>query len=177
MTLASGASARLEGKVAMVTGATQGLGLDIARRLVSEGAKVALIGRGRDAGTAAAREIGPSSQFVETDVCDDEALDRAIGETVTRFGRLDIVINNACSYDDAGLASTRAQWLRTLNVNLVSAALLVQKAASHMTAGSVIVNLGSTGGKFGAAGRAVYPASKYSGFCSRHCPISGKSIQ
>lgn len=160
MTLVPGPSARLEGKVAIVTGATQGLGLDIARRLVSDGAKATLIGRGRDAGAAAAREIGPSAQFVETDVCDDDALDRAIGETITRFGRLDIVVNNACSYDDAGLASTRAQWLRTLNVNLVSAAILVQKAASHMTAGSVIVNLGSTGGKFGAAGRAVYPASK-----------------
>ncbi|WP_241000817.1 SDR family oxidoreductase, partial [Pseudomonas viridiflava] len=54
----------------------------------------------------------------------------------------------------------RAQWLRTLNVNLVSAAIFVQKATPHMSQGGTVINIGSTGGKFGAAGRALYPASK-----------------
>lgn len=151
---------RLLDKVAIVTGATQGLGLDISKRLACDGAKVTLVGRSRAAGLAGANELGPSAYFAEADISDDEALDRVVHETVARFGRIDIVINNACSYDDAGLASTREQWLRTLNVNLVSAAMLVQKAVPHMASGSVIVNLSSTGGKFGAAGRAVYPASK-----------------
>lgn len=153
-------SGRLAGKAAIVTGATQGIGLDIARRLASEGATVTLVGLDAEAGAAAARALGRSACFVEADVTVDAALDEAVRETVSRWGRVDIVVNNACSYDDAGMASSREQWLRTLNVNLVSPALLVQKAVHHMRPGAVIVNLGSTGGKFGAAGRAVYPASK-----------------
>ena len=151
---------RLQGKVAIVTGATQGIGLDIAHRLNADGARVTLVGRNEEAGVAIIRALGPNASFVAADVTEDEALDAVVGETTSRHGRIDIVVNNACSYEDAGLASTRSQWLATLNVNVVSAALLVQKAVSHMARGSVIVNLGSTGGKYGAAGRAVYPASK-----------------
>jgi NAD(P)-dependent dehydrogenase (short-subunit alcohol dehydrogenase family) len=58
------------------------------------------------------------------------------------------------------MASSRAQWHRTLGVNLVSAAIFAQKVLPHMARGSVIVNLGSVGGKFGTAGRALYQASK-----------------
>jgi NAD(P)-dependent dehydrogenase (short-subunit alcohol dehydrogenase family) len=151
---------RLLGKVAIVTGATHGLGVDIARRLIQDEAAVLLAGRDSAAGEAEARTLGERATFVQADVTDDSSLDRLVEQAVSRYGQIDIVVNNACSYDDAGLDSTREQWLRTLNVNLVSAAMLVQKAAPHMRAGSAIVNLGSTGGKFGAAGRAIYPASK-----------------
>ncbi|WP_321967901.1 SDR family oxidoreductase [Burkholderia cepacia] len=150
----------LAGKVAVVTGATQGLGADIARALAAEGAQVLVVGLGAQAGRVVAESIGPSARFVETDVTDDAQLDRAIETALDAFGGLDIVVNNACSYDDAGLASTREQWMRVLDVNLVSAAVLVQKAAPNLRRDGVIVNLGSTGGKFGAAGRALYPASK-----------------
>ena len=160
MSTAQETPGRHAGKVAIVTGATHGLGVDIARRLVHDGAVVLLVGRDSDAGEAEARALGERARFMHADVTEDASLDRLVGHAVSRYGRIDIVVNNACSYDDAGLASTREQWLRTLNVNLVSAAMLVQKAAPHMRAGSVIVNLGSTGGKFGAEGRAVYPASK-----------------
>lgn len=151
---------RLSGKVAIVTGATHGLGVDIARRLVQDGAVVLLVGRDSAAGEAETQALGERATFVQADVTQDPSLDGLVEHAVSRYGGIDIVVNNACSYDDAGLESTREQWLRTLNVNLVSAAMLVQKAAPHMRAGSVIVNLGSTGGKFGAAGRAIYPASK-----------------
>jgi NAD(P)-dependent dehydrogenase (short-subunit alcohol dehydrogenase family) len=151
---------RLDGKVAIVTGATQGIGADIARGLAEEGAAVLIAGLGAEAGRTVATSIGDAARFVETDVTDDAGLDRAIAAAVEAFGGLDIVVNNACSYDDAGLASTREQWLRLLDVNLVSAAILVQKAVPHLRHGGVIVNLGSTGGKFGAADRALYPASK-----------------
>ena len=154
------ASGRLAGKVAIVTGATHGIGVDIARRLIQDGAIVLLAGRDSAAGESEARGLGERATFVETDVTQDASLDRLVERAMKHRGRIDIVVNNACSYDDAGLASTREQWLRTLNVNLVSAAMLVQKAAPYMRAGSVVVNLGSTSGKFGAAGRAVYPASK-----------------
>lgn len=153
-------SVRLEGKVAIVTGATQGLGADIARNLANEGACVLIAGLDVDAGHALAASIGAPAHFVPTDVTDDAQLDRAIAAGIAAFGGLDIVVNNACSYDDAGLASTREQWARLLDVNLVSAAILAQKAAPHLRRRGVIVNLGSVGGKFGAAGRALYPASK-----------------
>jgi NAD(P)-dependent dehydrogenase (short-subunit alcohol dehydrogenase family) len=151
---------RLAGKVAVVSGSTQGLGADIARGLVAAGARVMVLGRGTAAGAAVAAEFGDFGRFIETDITDDTQIDRAIETTVAEFGQLDFLINNACIYADAGLASTREQWARTIDVNLISAAIFAQKAAVRMPRGGVIVNLGSTGGKFGAAGRALYPASK-----------------
>ncbi|NBA94245.1 SDR family oxidoreductase [Pseudomonas sp. R5(2019)] len=148
----------LEGKVAIITGSTQGLGLDIARQLLAEGAQVMLVGRNADSGQALADELGCA--FSACDVERDEDIDACIIATLARFGRLDILVNNACLYADHGLASDRAQWLKTLNVNLVSAAIFTQKAAAHLPSGGVVINIGSTGGKFGAAGRALYPASK-----------------
>ena len=148
----------LEGKVAIVTGSTQGLGLDIARQLLAEGARVMLVGRNADSGQALAQAMGCG--FSACDVERDEDIDACITATLARFGRLDILVNNACLYADQGLASDRAQWLKTLNVNLVSAAIFTQKAAVHLPSGGVVINIGSTGGKFGAAGRALYPASK-----------------
>ena len=151
---------RLAGKVAIVSGSSQGVGADIARGLVAEGACVTLLGLGADEGQAIAASLGDAAQFIEADITDDAQIDHVIAATLTRFGRIDFLVNNACSYDDAGLESTRSQWLRLLDVNLVSAAIFAQKVAPHLSQGSVIVNLGSTGGKFGAAGRALYPASK-----------------
>lgn len=147
-------------RVAIVTGATQGLGADIAGILAAEGATVVLVGRGAEAGTAVAATLGERGIFIETDITQDEVIDRCIATVMERFGRIDLLVNNACSYDDNGLASTRAQWHNTLNVNLVSAAMFTQKATEHMLPGSVVVNIASTGGKFGADRRAIYPASK-----------------
>ena len=151
---------RLQGKVAIVTGATQGLGLDIARGLLRAGACVTLAGIDQPAGEEAASALGESALFVPTDVEADDQIARCIAATRERFGRLDILVNNACIYLDEGLASTREQWHRTLGVNLVSAAIFAQQAAAAMARGAAIGNIGSTGGKFGSAGRALYPVSK-----------------
>lgn len=150
----------LDGKVAIVTGSTQGLGLDIARQLLGAGARVMLVGRNAASGQALATELGEHCAFSACDVEQDEDIQRCIEATLARFGKLDMLVNNACLYADQGLASSRAQWLQTLNVNLVSAAIFTQQAAPHLPAGGVVINIGSTGGKFGAAGRALYPASK-----------------
>lgn len=150
----------LEGKVAIVSGSTQGLGTDIARSLLAAGAKVMILGRSREAGVALAQSLGEHCAFCVCDVAVDDDIDRCIAETLTVFGRLDILVNNACIYDDQGLASSREQWLNTLNVNLISAAIFTQKACAQMTSGGTVINVGSTGGKFGAKGRALYPASK-----------------
>jgi NAD(P)-dependent dehydrogenase (short-subunit alcohol dehydrogenase family) len=151
---------RLAGKVAIVSGSTQGLGTDIARGLVAAGANVMTLGLDAQAGQAVAASLGDSARFIETDVTDDAQIDRVIHATLEQFGRIDFLVNNACSYADSGLASTREQWARLLDVNLVSAAIFAQKIAPHLPRDGVIVNLGSTGGKFGTAGRALYPASK-----------------
>jgi len=154
----------LSGRSAIVTGATQGLGADIARVLSACGASVCLVGRNAEAGHAIAEELqqqpGARAIHCAADIQDDAQIDATIERTLTEFGRLDILVNNACSYDDNGLASTREQWHRTLGVNLISAAVFAQKVVPHLPRGGCIVNLGSTGGKFGAAGRAIYPASK-----------------
>ncbi|WP_397473443.1 SDR family oxidoreductase [Pusillimonas sp.] len=153
----------LTGKSAIVTGSTQGLGADIARVLAGCGASVTIVGRNADKGqelAAALCEQGARALYCPTDIQQDNEIDSCIQQTLDAFGRLDILVNNACIYEDAGLDSTREQWHHTLGVNLVSAAIFAQKACAHMKPGSVIVNLGSTGGKFGAAGRALYPASK-----------------
>ncbi|MDE1180487.1 SDR family oxidoreductase [Paraburkholderia sp.] len=151
---------RLAGKVAIVSGSTQGLGADIARGLVAAGACVMTLGLDAKAGRDVADSLGDAARFIETDITDDAQIDHVIDATLEHFGRIDFLVNNACTYADSGLASTREQWAHLLNVNLVSAAIFAQKAAPHLARGGVIVNLGSTGGKFGAAGRALYPASK-----------------
>jgi NAD(P)-dependent dehydrogenase (short-subunit alcohol dehydrogenase family) len=151
----------LEGKTAIVTGATQGLGADIAGSLIEAGANVVLVGRTVEAGEALARQLGENAWFCKTDIEQDDDIAACIAGTIARFGQLDILVNNACLYADAGLGSSRAEWLKTLNVNLVGAAIFISMAAEKMTQpGGVIVNIGSVGGKFGAAGRALYPASK-----------------
>lgn len=154
----------LAGKVAIVTGSTQGLGADIARVLSAVGARVVVLGRSVDAGNALVTELmqqhGAEALYCASDIERDEDIDRCIERTLATFGRLDILVNNACIYADHGLDSSRAEWHQTLGVNLVSAAIFAQKAVVPMQRGGVIINLGSTGGKFGAAGRALYPASK-----------------
>lgn len=153
----------LTGKTAIITGSTQGLGADIARVLAACGAAVVIVGRNDQAGAQVVQEIesgGGKALHCATDIQDDAQIDQCIERTLSTFGRIDILVNNACSYDDNGVDSTREQWHRTLGVNLVSAAIFAQKVLPHLQRGSCIVNLGSTGGKFGAAGRALYPASK-----------------
>ncbi|ABM57744.1 short-chain dehydrogenase/reductase SDR [Verminephrobacter eiseniae EF01-2] len=161
--VSAGMNRPLDGKVAIVTGSTQGLGLEIARVLSACGAHLVVVGRNAVAGGAVAAQLqqhGVRALYCATDIERDEEIDKCVARTIDSFGRLDILVNNACTYADRGFDAGRAEWLQSLNVNLVSAAIFTQKAVVHMRRGSVIVNLGSTGGKFGAAGRALYPAAK-----------------
>ncbi|WP_420223269.1 SDR family oxidoreductase [Pigmentiphaga litoralis] len=151
----------LHDKVAIVTGSTSGIGADIARALREAGCRVVLAGIDDAAGAALAATFDDGVIYQHTDVTVDADIDACLAATQAAYGRLDILVNNACIYADKGIASTREEWLNTLNVNLVSGAVFVQKAVPFMTQpGAVIINLGSTGGKFGAAQRALYPASK-----------------
>ncbi|QOZ52540.1 SDR family oxidoreductase [Bradyrhizobium sp. CCBAU 53338] len=152
---------RLDGKNLIVTGATQGLGADIAKRLIEAGACVAIVGRGAQKGKALERALGARARFVEADLSSDRDIEVCVEKVIGLFGAIDGLVNNACIYDDPGLAATREQWHRLLDVNLIGPAILSAKVAERMPeAGGVIVNIGSIGGKTGAANRMLYPASK-----------------
>ena len=152
--------AELSDAVAIVTGGNSLLGRAIAAALHREGAAVVLAARDAARGEAAAAELGERARFVAADIGDDASIDACVAATLERFGRVDVLVNNAVVYLDDGLETTREQWLSALNVNVVGSAIFVRMVAPHMPRGGAVVNLGSIGGKVGAAGRAVYPASK-----------------
>ncbi|MET3440403.1 NAD(P)-dependent dehydrogenase (short-subunit alcohol dehydrogenase family) [Variovorax paradoxus] len=151
----------LQGKVAIVTGAAAMLGSAIVRAFVQAGAQVLAVDIDAVRGEALQAELGSRRRFVACDIASDAALDALLADVLATEGRIDFLINNAVVYGDNGMAATRDEWLRALDVNLVSGAVLVQKAADALAAQrGAIVNMGSVGGKFGTANRALYPAGK-----------------
>ncbi|WP_198085520.1 SDR family oxidoreductase [Variovorax sp. E3] len=148
-------------KVAIVTGAAAVLGSAIVRAFVQAGMQVVAVDIDIARGEALAAELGPRCRFAACDIASDAALDALVAEALQDAGRIDFVVNNAVVYGDAGMSATRGEWLHALDVNLVSGAMLVQKTADALAVhGGAVVNMGSVGGKFGAAGRALYPAAK-----------------
>lgn len=152
----------LADKVAIVSGGATLIGAKAAEALVNHGAKVVITDINEPDGQRWANLLGPNVVFVRTDVTDDAELDRLIGTTVECFGGIDFIINVASTYLDNGIASTRQDWLAALNVNLVSGAMLVQKALPYLRQrpGAAIVNYASIAGKCAQSGRMLYSASK-----------------
>lgn len=158
----------LTGFRAVVTGGANSLGADIVRGLAGAGAGVAILDVDAVAGEGLAMALacgqdGPGRvRFFQADVTDDVQMQQAVQRIGEDFGGLDFVVNNACSYADAGMASTRAQWLHSWNVNVVSGALLVQhvRPLLRASANASVVNLSSVAGKIAQQGRALYPACK-----------------
>ncbi len=152
---------RLDGKAAIVTGATGSIGEYIARGLHAAGAAVMVTGIEDAKGTAVAASLGERAVYRRTDVSSDADIEACLAETKTRFGRLDFLVNCACSYLDSGLATPRADWLAAMNVNIVGPAIFVQKAVPYLPQpGGVVVNIGSVSGKFGNGTRGPYSAGK-----------------
>src|SRR5262249_9808505 len=136
---------RLEGKVAIVTGATSGMGKRTAERFVEEGAIVVLAGRREAEGEAAARRLRPRGQFVRSDVAREEDIRRLVEGTVDRHGRLDCLFNNAGGPGPRGGIATipldGAE--RSMAVNFGGVLLGMKHAAPIMVrqrAGSIINN-------------------------------------
>ena len=151
----------LEGKVAIVTGGAASIGAAISRKLHAEGARVVIAARSQGPGEALAAELGERARFVRTDITSDEDLRTLVDVAFAPHQRLDIVVNNACSYGDEGPATPRAVWLETLNVNAVSAAILGELARPHLAASKGnIVNIGSISGQVPHVGRWAYPVAK-----------------
>ncbi|WP_353951149.1 glucose 1-dehydrogenase [Knoellia sp. S7-12] len=142
----------LEGRVAVVTGGTRGLGEGFARALGSAGAAVMLLGRDRDRGEAVARELteeGVDAAYLTVDVTQPDAVSTALEETIARFGRCDILVNNAgaCVHAPA-LDVTPEDWRKVMSVNLDAVWTCSQTFGRHFVQqrAGVIVNIGSMSG-------------------------------
>ncbi len=153
----------LTGKVAIVTGGNGGIGLGMATGLAQAGAAVVLAGRNVAKGEAAAKGLGGKAVFVAADVTKKADCARLVADTVAKFGRLDIVVNNA------GIAIrknpqdyTEAEWHRVMDTNMTSAFLMCQAAHPELVraGGGKIVNIGSVMSIMGAPHAAPYAASK-----------------
>ncbi|MEM8562573.1 MAG: SDR family oxidoreductase [Pseudomonadota bacterium] len=152
---------KLKGKVAIITGGAASIGADITRELHAQGAVVMIAARTKEKGDNLAAELGDRAHYIQTDITDDAQLEQLVSKTVGNLGSLDILVNNACSYDDDGAATSRDMWLSTINTSAVSAAILGEIARPHLarTRGS-IVNIGSVSGAYPHIGRWAYPVAK-----------------
>ena len=152
----------LDGKVALVTGASRGLGAAIASGLAAAGARVALCARSSGELEALARSL-PNGAFAKTlDVTDSAAVNRVVDEVTRTAGRLDVVVNNAgMSERDTVSHGSDEWWDRVLRVNLTGAFYVCRAAMRHLQEGARVVNVGSVLSLFGAADSAAYTAAKH----------------
>ena len=157
-----------KGKVALVTGASRGIGRAVAVALGRGGASVAMAYAGNDAAAAEARALveqagAARAVLLKFDVSDPAACARAVDEVVAGLGGLHILVNNAgIALDQLVMRQKDEEWRRTLDVNLGGAFYLIRAATRPMMkarSGS-IVNLASVVGEMGNAGQAAYAATK-----------------
>lgn len=153
-------------RVALVTGASRGIGRAVADRLAREGRHVVLVSRARaplDDAVAAIRSRGNSASAISCDVGDPAALTEAIGETVRSLGRLDILVNNAgITRDGLMLRMSDEDFDEVIRVNLKSAFVACRAAARPMMGNrwGRIVNVSSISGRIGRAAQVNYCAAK-----------------
>jgi NAD(P)-dependent dehydrogenase (short-subunit alcohol dehydrogenase family) len=139
----------LEGKVAIVTGGATLIGAKVIEAFVREGARVVSADVNADGGRRVADDIGDDVRFQHTDITSDQQLDALVAATLDAFGGIDVLVNGAATYLDAGLDTTREDWLTALDVNVVSGVQLIRRVAPHMASrgGGAIVNFASISGK------------------------------
>ncbi|WP_369048161.1 SDR family oxidoreductase [Tenacibaculum sp. UWU-22] len=151
----------LKDKVCIITGGAASIGLEISKKLIDLGCKVAIAARSPEKGKKAEASLGKNALYIKTDIGVDEDCKNLIEKTIEAFGKIDVLINNACSYGDEGAKTTREVWLQTLNINAVSVAILGEMARPHLKASKGnIINIGSVSGVFPHIERWAYPVSK-----------------
>lgn len=157
---------RLQDKVAIITGAANGIGSAAAQRFVEEGAKVVLADFDHQAGKSLEKELidqGYSAFFIQVDVADRKSVDTMVEKALERFGEIHILINNAGITRDAMLTKmTEEDFSRVLDVNLTGVFNCTQAAVPHMVANQYgkIINTSSVSGVYGNVGQTNYAASK-----------------
>jgi 3alpha(or 20beta)-hydroxysteroid dehydrogenase len=155
---------RLDGKIALITGASRGQGAAEARRFVDEGARVVIADVLTEAGEALAGELGTSARFVALDVTDEQNWTEAISATEEAFGPLSVLVNNAGILLFHQLVNTPLdEFRRVLDVNLVGTFLGIKAAVPSLerAGGGSIVNISSIGGIMGLPSVSAYVASKF----------------
>lgn len=157
---------RVESKVAVVTGAAMGIGKAAAVALAREGAKVAIGDINDEVGQATAREIkasGGEAFFQHTDVSSTKDVQSLVEEAVKRYGRLDILVNNAAvAIPGTAVEISEDDWNRVVNTNLTSVWRGMKFAIPHMikAGGGSIINVASVQGLIGFPGWSAYAAAK-----------------
>ena len=160
----------LEGKVALVTGASGGIGRAVCRRLARDGARiVAHYNSGREAVAKTLAELdGQNHEVVRADLMDPDAVRNMISEAVDKTGRLDVLVNNAGIFElhsplETSYEEWRDHWRRTLEINLVgpaNAAWCAARVMNRQGEGGRIINIGSRGAFRGEPRAPAYGASK-----------------
>ena len=149
------------GRTAVVTGGATLLGEGVVAALAAAGASV-VIADIDPKGEAVADRLGNAVKFLPTDITADAALSELVAVAAATFGGIDIVVNLAATYLDAGFATPRADWLTALDVNLVSMVEVVRAAHPYLRVSehAAVVNFSSISSKVAQTGRWVYPACK-----------------
>jgi 3-oxoacyl-[acyl-carrier protein] reductase len=143
---------KLEGKVALITGGSRGIGAAIAKRLAADGAKVAITySKGADAAASVVKEIerdGGKAIAIQADATDADAVKAGVEKTVTTFGRLDVLVNNAGTAIPKTFEETTLEEMdRVLDINVRGVFIATQAALKHMKSGGRIVMIGSSVGE------------------------------
>lgn len=153
----------LSGRVALVTGASQGIGRACALRLARDGATVAVAARNQQKLNELVGEIGGKAVAFAVDVGNEEQIKTVFKSAIAQLGKVDILVNNAgTTRDQLVMRMKRADWDAVINTNLTSAYLCIQQAIGSMLKQrwGRIINITSVFGQTGQAGQANYAASK-----------------
>src|SRR5579859_5725305 len=145
-------SKKLEGKIALITGGSRGIGAAIAKRLATDGANVAITySNGADAAASVVKEIersGRKAIAIKADASDADAVKAAVDKTVATFGRLDVLVNNAGTAIPKTFEETTLEEMdRLIGVNIRGVFVATQAALKHMKSGGRIISIGSAVGE------------------------------
>lgn len=155
---------RLDGMVALISGAARGQGAAEARAFVAEGARVVLGDVLDDEGAAVAASLGESARYTRLDVTSESDWERAVALAVAEFGKLDVLVNNAGIVQIAALFDTSlADYRKVIDVNQIGCFLGMRIAGPEIAraGGGSIINVSSTGGLEGVPKSIAYAASKH----------------